>query len=98
MGSITAKGTSMGQIVSLAVVLILVGSGTILGQDRAEVVRSTQEIPRGSYKTWSLFLICNPNWVQPDKSRDLENLYWRFRAFGDAIGPDNLAVWFWTKD
>jgi len=67
------------------------------GQARAEIVAPTGQIPRDSYKTWSLFLVCNPNWVTPDKSSDLANLYRRFRAFGAAIGSDNLAVWFWTR-
>ena len=25
------------------------------------------------------------------------NLYHRFRSFGDAMGRDNLAVWFWKR-
>jgi hypothetical protein len=61
------------------------------------LVSPTAQIPRGTYKTWSLFLICNPDWVAPDKSTDLANLYRRFKSFGDAIGRDNLAVWFWKR-
>src|SRR5207247_10163695 len=56
-----------------------------------------QTIPRRAYKTWTLFLICTPDWVAPEKSGDLANLYRRFRGFGDAIGRDNLAVWFWKR-
>jgi hypothetical protein len=66
-------------------------------QATAVVVGPTGKIPRDSYKTWSLFLVCNPEWASPDRSRDVENLYWRYLAFGDAIGPDNLAVWFWKE-
>lgn len=62
-----------------------------------ELVGPTATIPRDAYRTWSLFLMCNPDWVSPERSRDVENLYWRFRAFGDAIGKDNLAVWFWKR-
>lgn len=61
----------------------------------AETLVASQDIPRNSYRSWSLFLVCNPNWVDPAKSADLANLYQRFQSFGDAIGPDNLAVWFW---
>lgn len=67
------------------------------GQATAELVGPTAQIPRGSYKTWSLFLVCNPDWVAPDRSTDLANLYRRFKSFGDAIGRDNLAVWFWKR-
>jgi hypothetical protein len=71
----------------------------LAGQDRVEVERvgPINQIPRGAFKTWSLFLICTPDWVTPEKSGDLANLYGRFKGFGDAIGKDNLAVWFWKK-
>jgi hypothetical protein len=61
------------------------------------LVSPTEHIPRDTYKTWSLFLVCNPDWVAPEKSADLANLYHRFKSFGDAIGRDNLAVWFWKR-
>lgn len=67
------------------------------GQARVELVETTPQIPRDSYKTWSLFLVCNPDWVAPEKSAELLNLYRRFKSFGDAIGRDNLAVWFWKR-
>lgn len=63
----------------------------------AEVVGPMEQIPRDGFKTWSLFLICTPDWIAPEKSHDLANLYGRFRGFGDAIGKDNLAVWFWKQ-
>jgi hypothetical protein len=66
-------------------------------QAQFEVVGPTAKIPRDSFKSWSLFLICNQDWVAPERSADLSNLYWRFKAFGDAIGKDNLAVWFWRE-
>jgi len=66
-------------------------------QDRVELVGPTETIPRESYKTWSLFLVCNPEWISADRSRDVENLYWQFKVFGDAIGKENLAVWFWRE-
>ena len=67
------------------------------GQATAEIVNTTDEIPRGTFKTWTLFLVCNPDWVAPERAADLANLYARFKAFGDAIGKDNLAVWFWKR-
>ena len=77
--------------------LLIAEAAPSAGQDSAELVNPTAQIPRGSYKTWSLFLICNPDWVGPEKSTDLANLYRRFKPFGDAIGRDNLAVWFWKR-
>jgi hypothetical protein len=65
--------------------------------DRVELVGPTAQIPRSGYTSWALFLVCTPDWVTPDKSKDLANLYRRFSAFGDAIGDDNLAVWFWKS-
>jgi hypothetical protein len=82
----------------LVTTVFLLGSASLArAQDTAEMVCCTDQIPHGSYKTWSLFLICNPDWAMPEKSTDLANLYRRFRAFGDAIGDDNLAVWFWKR-
>jgi hypothetical protein len=67
-----------------------------------EEVFPTGEIPRqsrwtGEYKSWSLFLVCNPEWLMPAKDQDLAGLYSWFKRFGDAIGRDNLAVWFWNR-
>jgi hypothetical protein len=81
----------------LAIALLLGWPAPSVGQAIAELVSPTEQIPRGTYKTWSLFLVCNPDWVAPEKSADLANLYRRFRSFGDAIGRDNLAVWFWKR-
>jgi hypothetical protein len=81
----------------VAVALLIGWAGPSAGQDIAELVSPTEQIPRGTYKTWSLFLVCNPDWVAPEKSADLANLYRRFKSFGDAIGRDNLAVWFWKR-
>jgi len=51
---------------------------------------------RVEYRSWSLFLVCNPKWLLPDKKAELQSLYEQFRAFGRAIGPRHLAVWFWS--
>jgi hypothetical protein len=61
-------------------------------------VRSTGPIPQNHYKTWSLFLVCNQDWLAPEKSMDLYHLYQQFGLFGRAIGADHLAVWFWKSD
>jgi len=64
-----------------------------LAQESAEVSRNGK-VPEG-YQTYSLFLVCNPQWLDQDKRGDLHNLYIQFRNFGRAIGDDHLAVWFW---
>jgi hypothetical protein len=81
----------------LAIVLLLSSPGPLLAQATAELLGPTEQIPREPYKTWSLFLVCNPDWVAPQRAEDLKTLYWRFRSFGDAIGSENLAVWFWKE-
>jgi hypothetical protein len=68
-------------------------------QEKAEVERKGA-IPKG-YKTYSLFLICNLEWLeqrQGDKnSSQLYQLYQQFDNFGRTIGSDNVAVWLWTS-
>jgi hypothetical protein len=81
----------------IASVLALAGASDAESQAREEIVGPTAKISRDSYRSWSLFLMCNPDWASDDRSRDVEHLYRRFRAFGDAIGSENLAVWFWKE-
>ena len=61
-------------------------------------VRGKEPIPRESYKTWSIFLVTNQDWLIPENARQLRELYERSQAFGRVIGRDHLAVWFWRKD
>lgn len=62
------------------------------------LVRPNEQIKKG-FKTYSLFLICNPSWLQPrgKVGSQTEFLYRSFLNFGHAIGDDNLAVWFWNS-
>ena len=70
-----------------------------LGWSQAAAQPLTSEpIPKGDYKSWSLFLICNPGWLLPQSKPQVEELYQRFEAFGAAIGPEHLAVWFWSPE
>jgi len=66
-------------------------------QDAAELVTMKQPIPKG-YKTYSLFLVCNPQWLDPSKSTGLFQLYQQFQNFGRAIGDDHVAIWFWKSN
>jgi hypothetical protein len=60
------------------------------------LVGPTEVIPR-RYKSWSLFLICGPGWILRNKDEGVSRLYQEFEAFGDAIGRDNVAIWFWKS-
>jgi hypothetical protein len=76
--------------------LLFVGAET-RAQDFA-TVKGKAPIPREGYKTWSLFLVTNQDWLVPANAQRLVDLYWRSEAFGRVIGDDHLAVWFWKKD
>jgi hypothetical protein len=67
---------------------------SLSGQTAVEVVSKSEKIPR-NFKTYSLFLVCNPQWLAPEKSEGLYGLYKSFENFGRTIGDDNAAVWFW---
>jgi hypothetical protein len=65
-------------------------------QEAVEVVSKQEKIPQ-NFKSYSLFLVCNPQWLAPEKSEDLYKLYKGFEYFGRTIGDDNAAVWFWKE-
>jgi hypothetical protein len=88
---------TIGRVALIAGALASGGASDADAQDRQEIVGPTAKISRDSYKSWSLFLMCNPDWASADRSRDVEHVYGRFKAFGDAIGRENLAVWFWKE-
>lgn len=67
------------------------------GQAIAPLSGPKAPIPK-SYKTWSLFLVNNPQWVVAESNDKVKKLYDQFQAFGRAIGRDNVAVWFWSQD
>ena len=61
-------------------------------QDSLEVI-DEEPISR-AYESWSLFLICSHEWLLPENQDRIDNLYKQFIAFGDAIGPKHVAIWF----
>ncbi len=86
-------------LLGVTVLSVVAGTEQAAAQDKAEVKRE-ETIPR-RYKTYSLFLVCNPEWLehgQGDKNSDqLYRLYQQFDNFGRTIGSDNVAVWFWIS-
>jgi hypothetical protein len=74
------------------------GGGHAYGQALAPLYTPKTPIPRERYKTWSLFLINNPQWVVAESNEKVRKLYDQFEAFGKAIGRDHVAVWFWSQN
>ena len=67
-------------------------------EDKITQYQSTQPgMFKTPYKTWSLFIVCNLSWLKGQNNQKLHKLYAEFIAFGEVIGRENLAVWFWTK-
>jgi hypothetical protein len=67
---------------------------------QAEVVVPSNEVPIPNlpYKSWSLFVVCNPSWLLPQGAGQMQQLYDQFKAYGAAIGPAHAAVWFKSSD
>ncbi len=86
----------------VVLLLLLAHCSPGLAQREAELSNPSAPIPKSApsgrpFKSWSLFLVSNPEWLLPENNEKLEELHVRFKAFGAAIGPEHLAVWFWSK-
>lgn len=60
-------------------------------------IRWNQQIPTEGYQSWSLFLVCDPGWLHPERAEPLLDLRRRYWFFGDTTGPTHAAVWFTKK-
>src|SRR5229473_4779371 len=69
----------------------------LMAQSAAELVTVKQRIPR-NFNTYSLFLVCNPQWLDAGRNDGLYELYRHFQTFGRAIGDENVAIWFWKSN
>ena len=84
-------------MLSVAWLLYLLGvQSRITAQEIWEPGVAGESIPK-NYKSWSLFVICNPDWLLAENEPKLSALYQRFRSFGRAIGAQHLALWFWKR-
>ncbi len=82
----------------LGILTVFIGTPVpAIPQEVVQLVTTKQAIPK-NFKTYSLFLICNPQWLDPSKNAGLLQLYRQFQSFGRAIGDDHAAVWFWKSD
>jgi hypothetical protein len=61
-----------------------------------EVYTHDTPVPTG-YTSWSLFLVCSPEWLLPQNKERVTALYYQFLALGRTIGPEHAAVWFWIR-
>ena len=97
MARFAARITSgRGACVAGLMVLVLCLPLQAKAQQVVELTTPEEAIP-ATFESWSLFLICNPQWLLPEAKDRLEALYHQFEAFGWAIGPAHAAVWFWSR-
>jgi hypothetical protein len=71
-----------------------------MGLQSCTSIAVKRQIPKDDYKTWSLFLICDPFSLDgSEKSKaNLLLLHEKFVGFGNAIGHENAAIWFLTRN
>ena len=73
-------------------------SSQVYGQAMEALITPNSPIPELHYKSWSLFLISDADWILAEKNEKIKELYEQFERFGDVIGRNHLAVWFWSQD
>jgi hypothetical protein len=49
------------------------------------------------FRSYAFFLFPDPNWYHRGARPILRALFREFQKFGDAVGEDNLAVWFFNS-
>jgi hypothetical protein len=84
-------------LLAICIPLVVLSSPYTTGQALWEPGVKGEPIPKEGYRSWSLFLVCNPTWLLPENQEMVLNLYRQFKAFGSAIGPQHLAIWFWKR-
>lgn len=83
---------------ALALVVLSVPAAPTVDAQAFVGVRGQEPIPVKGFRTWSLFLVTNQEWLVPAGTGRLQDLYDRSRAFGRTIGDDHVAVWFWKQN
>ena len=58
-------------------------------------IHHSQDIPE-NFKTYSILLIPDKNWLDKIPNDDLLKIFNRFKEFGDIIGKDHAAAWLYT--
>jgi hypothetical protein len=87
------------RLIFLCALFCFTNLGTqVYGQAIEALVTPNSPIPELHYKSWSLFLISDADWILAEKNERIKELYEQFERFGNVIGRDHLAVWFWSQD
>ncbi len=101
MRSLHASGAGLCAMGVFAGIALLAADFKTLTSPRDPTPRVSEPaalVPLHSYKTWSLFLVNNPSWAVSESNAKLRSLYDEFEAFGKAIGPDHVTIWFWSTN
>jgi hypothetical protein len=86
--------------VSLLLLVLVAGFAWIpaaSGQAPAPVFWG-QDIPDSPFKTWSLFLVCDPKWLTDREAPALREVFDAYLAFARTSGDRHAAVWFVKGD
>jgi hypothetical protein len=83
-----------GMAVLLSFLFLLGTISTTYGQATKPIEKSWP-IPNAPYKSWSLFLISNQDWLLSENQDRLRDLIERYKSFGNATGPTHASVWFY---
>jgi hypothetical protein len=51
-------------------------------------------IPETGFTSWSLFLMCNPEWLLKKQEQALQSVFEAYLAFATTTGARHAAVWF----
>lgn len=82
-------------LAGLVLSAVIIAHPSIANAQAALPLPPIKDIPRGQYRSWSLFLICNPTWLKNSSSPKIADLYDAFLGFGRATGRYHAAIWFW---
>ncbi len=63
---------------------------------RHAILDQNKDVPDG-FRTYSLLLIPSYEWFQDIPSEHLDRLFQRFKVFGENLGKDHLAFWYYTS-
>lgn len=87
----------MGKLVIVIILLVnLLGFQLATAQNLAPVF-GDGPIPEQPFRTWSLFLMCNLEWVLDKRAAALGQVFDAYLAFGQTSGREHAAVWFVTE-
>jgi len=79
-------------VISCVLISVLVPVGAF-GQAQVPVY-GDGPIPESGFTSWSLFLMCNPEWLLKKNEQALQSLFEAYLAFATTTGPRHAAVWF----